>query len=391
MPILPPTGPDRAPFPPRLQRVLAALSLTVILTALLANARQPYLMDFASFWAAARLAVSGAATQAYDVAAHHQVQLQALPIDTMLPFAYPPPYLLAITPLGWLPYPLASPVWVCATLLLFAIASWRLLPGQSGLALAFPAVALCAITGQNGLLTAAVFFAAMATMLARPWLAGLLIACLAMKPQLAVLMPLALMAGREWRAFAVAAVGTSALCLVSLATFGTSAWQGFFAQAGLMGSIATENLVGWEKMASVYASLRLAGVPNAAAWVIHLASAAVGAALVWQIWRRTDERLTRAAILAPASLLVSPYLYIYDQVWLGASFAWLGRERFSPWLIVALLAVPLFSAVQFGSAAATLNPAPLLTLTLLGLVAFTQPWGPPREHPRRHAPRTGRS
>jgi len=385
---------DNAPFSslsPRVQRWLAALSLTVILTALLANARDRYLMDFVSFWAAAKLTVGGGATQAYDVAAHHAVQLQALPIDTLLPFAYPPPFLFAIAPLGWLPYAIAAPLWIGATLLAFAIAARSLMPGHTGLALAFPAVALCAITGQNGLLTAALFLCGMATMSSRPLLAGAILGCLVIKPQLGLLLPLVLIAGREWRAFAGAAASVVTLCIASTLVFGLDAWRGFFQQVGLMGSIATDNLVGWEKMASVYAGLRLLGGADAVAWAAHLAVAAAGAVVVWRVWRSTSDPLTRAAILAPASLLVSPYLYIYDQVWLVASFAWLARDRANSWLIVALMGFPIASAIQFGSPAALLNPAPLLTLALLGLVAVRQLWGPRHELPHRHDLRIAQS
>ncbi len=43
-------------------------------------------------------------------------------------------------------------------------------------------------------------------------------ACLAFNPQLGVLVPLAFIAGREWRAFARASVGVIALALVGVIT-----------------------------------------------------------------------------------------------------------------------------------------------------------------------------
>lgn len=374
-----------------LQRWLAAFSLTVILTAVLVNARQPYLMDFASFWAAAKLAVSGQAVQAYDIAAHHAAQMSALPIDKQLPFAYPPPYLLAVAPFGLLPYAVASPLWVALTLSLYAWAAYRLMPGQTGWALAMPAVVICAITGQNGALTAALFLGAMAALDTRPVLAGFLAGCLVIKPQLAVLLPLAFMAGAEKRAFAAAALSVGLLCTVSTLIFGFGVWTGFFGQSVFMGSIATDNLVGWEKMASVYAALRLAGAPNAAAWVAHVAVALAAAASVWRSWRLTDDALSRAAVLAPASLLVSPYLYLYDQVWLAASVAWLARERANPWGLVAVLALPVFAVLQFGSDQAILNPAPLTTLLLLAWIVIRLPSAPPPARPDRHDPQTAQN
>ena len=50
--------------------------------------------------------------------------------------------------------------------------------------------------GQNGFLTAALLGGALHWLDRRPWLAGVLIGCLAYKPQFGVLIPVALLAGR---------------------------------------------------------------------------------------------------------------------------------------------------------------------------------------------------
>jgi alpha-1,2-mannosyltransferase len=383
---------DHKPTPPlpfpRLFRWLAILSLTVIATGVLVNWRYPYLMDFLSYWAAAVLAASGSPADAYDVALHHAVQQSAFAFDTKLPFAYPPPYLLLLVPLGLLPYALSAGVWIAATLAAYVAAVRRLMPDWAGAAIAFPPVAICGISGQNGMLTAALFMAGLAVLGARPFVAGVIFGCIAIKPQLGILLPLAFIAGREWRAFAGATVAVLTMIAASLIAFGAAPWLGFFGQSGLFASIATDGLVGWHKMASVYTSLRLAGLANEAAWALHVVCAIAGAVAVWQVWRGTTDAITRGAILAPASLLISPYLYVYDQILLIISLYWLARQAVSHRWLVPLYLLPLTTIAQFWTENPTINLAPLASLTALALVwarfkpLLVRPDARPHQHDR---------
>ncbi len=370
----------------RLFRWLAILSLTAIATGVMVNWRYPYLMDFLSYWAAAVLAVSGSPADAYDVALHHAVQQRAFAFDTKLPFGYPPPYLLLLVPLGLLPYALSAGVWIAATLAAYAAAVRRLMPDWAGAAIAFPPVAICGISGQNGMLTAALFMAGLSTLMMRPFVAGIIFGCIAIKPQLGVLLPLAFIAGREWRAFAGATVAVLMMIAASLIAFGTAPWFGFLDQSTLFAAIATDGLVGWHKMASVYTSLRLAGLANEAAWALHVACAIAGAIAVWQVWRGTTDTLTRGAILAPASLLISPYLYVYDQILLIISLYWLARQGISHTWLVPLYLLPLTTIAQFWTTNPTINLAPLASVTALLLIwrrvkpLSAQPDARPHQH-----------
>jgi Glycosyltransferase family 87 len=380
---------DHEPISPlpfaRLFRWLAILSLTVIATGVLVNWRYPYLMDFLSYWAAAVLAVGGSPADAYDVTLHHAVQQRAFAFDTKLPFAYPPPYLLLLLPFGLLPYAAAAGVWIAATLATYAATVRKLMPDWAGAAIAFPPVAICGISGQNGMLTAALFIAGLAVLGARPFIAGILFGCIAIKPQLGVLLPLAFIAGREWRAFSGATVAVLTMIAASLIAFGTAPWLGFFRQSELFASIATD---GRHKMASVYTSLRLAGLPNQTAWVLHIGCGMVAAIAVWQVWRSTTDTLTRGAILAPASLLISPYLYVYDQILLIVSLYWLARQGLSHKWLVPLYLLPLTTIAQFWTENPTINLAPLTSIMAMSLVwsrfkpLLVQPDERPHQHDR---------
>lgn len=357
-----------APATPGLAwRAAAILSLTLVATAVLVNLRDPFPMDFISYWAAGKLALGGQAAAAYDIAAHQAVQAGSGAQAATMPFPYPPPFLFVAAPFGALPFGWAAAAWIGLGLGFYAFAVRRLMPWLGAVALAFPPLVACGIIGQNGFLTAGLFMLAMAVLPSRPIVAGLLIAALAIKPQLGLLVPLALIAGREWRAFAGATAGVLLLAVASLAAFGLAAWQGFLALMPLYGRIAAEGLVGWNEMASLYAALRLGGAPDPLALALHAAAALAGAVLVWRSWRASTDPLARAATLATGTVLISPYLYVYDQLLLVPAIGWLWREGLDRRLIALLFVPPLATLAQTAFGLPGPNLAPLLPLALLAL------------------------
>lgn len=366
---LTPAGGASAPPFAQSARLLAFAVLLVAATALFVNLAHPYQMDFASYWAAAILTLQGTPATAYDIAAHHEVQQQAGAFGATMPFPYPPPFLLIVLPFGLLPYGAAAIAWVVATFAAYLAAVRRLFPDAGWLPAAFPAVLVNAIIGQNGLLTAAFFIAGTLLLPRRPFLAGLLFGLLVIKPQLGVLLPLAFAAGHHWRAFAGATVGAGGALLAALLLLGSAPYVAMIELVPLYGSIARDGLVPWHKMASLYAALSMMGVPTAVALAAHAFAALAGAAAVWRIWRRRNgDPLGKAAGLAAASLLVSPYLYGYDMLILVMPLLWLleqGENR--TWLAI-LWCLPLISLFQDWGLPAIVNPLPFVSLTLLWLV-----------------------
>lgn len=251
---------DAAPAPGMAERLLFALFLFVGLVVIWANVFHSYKMDFLSYWAAARLTLEGHAAAAYDIARHQAVIHEAVPITSLLPFAYPPPFLILLAPLGLLSYPLAAALWIGFGLALFILAMGRLFPACTRLAVAFPPVLPNLILGQSGLLTGGLFAAALATLARCPFLGGALFGLLVLKPQLGLMIPLALAAGGQWRAVAGAAAAAIGALGLAWLVFGSEAYAGMASLAPLFSRIAAEGLTGWHKMASVYAALRLAGL-----------------------------------------------------------------------------------------------------------------------------------
>lgn len=353
---------------------VALLFLFIGVVALVTMLGDPYQMDFVSYWAAARLVLQGNPAGAYDVTLHRAVELGAIPLAGALPFAYPPCFLLVLAPFGLLAYPAAAAAWVLLTFAAYGAALRRWAPDRIWLALSFPPLLVNAITGQAGFLTAALFVGGMKLLPKRPFAAGLLLGLLAVKPQLGLLLPLALLAGREWRAIAGAAAAAIGLVLTSLILFGWAPWQAWLGNAGLIASIASEGLAGWHRMASVYGALRFAGLAAAPAWIAHalVALAAAGAACL--IWYRTGDPRAKAAALAAATALASPYLFVYDMLILVVPFLWL-MQRGRHWLPLALVWAILFlGLLQVAGWSGGPNLAPLAPIVLLTLILL-QPRG----------------
>lgn len=347
---------------------IALLFLFIGVLALVTILADPYQMDFVSYWAGAQLALGGNPAGAYDLALHRSVELGAIPLHGALPFAYPPCFLLLLAPFGLLSYPVAAFDWVLLGFAAYCAALRRWAPAMPWLALSFPPLLVNVITGQAGFLAAALLIGGMTLLRKRPLVAGLLLGLLVVKPQLGLVLPLALLAGREWRAFAGAAASAIGLNLLALLAFGWAPYSAWLANAGLFASIASEGLAGWHRMASVYGALRLAGLASGAAWAIHAATALAATAAACWVWHRKAELGARAGALAAATALASPYLFVYDMLILVAPFLWLvGRGRH--WALLGLAWAILFLAlVQVAGWSGGPNLMPLAPMILLALI-----------------------
>jgi hypothetical protein len=359
------------PFGPY-RRVGTALAVAVILVSIaefLWNAHAPSDRDFISFWGAARLALEGMPAAAYNLDTLHALQSSVASSDGgKLPFPYPPAFLLFVMPFALLSFPAAMALWASATFALYMAAARHAFPNSGWLAAAFAPVFANAALGQNGFLTASLFIGGLLLLGKRPFLAGLLLGCLAMKPQLGLLLPVALVAARQWRAIAGAAASSVGIIVLGLAVFGLAATQAWVGQMPLYASIARDGLVGWEKLASVYAAARQIGLPPEAAFALHVAFATAAAAVVWRVWGSDAEPLAKAAALAAGTMLISPYLFLYDGVILALPFLWLAAAGERPAVLAPLWLLPFVSIAQIGAFGGTVNLLPLVPIALMVLM-----------------------
>jgi glycosyl transferase family 87 len=347
---------------------------------------KPIGCDFMEFWSAARLALEGRPEAAFDGAAITAVQHAAVPFlpNIWLPWHYPPTFLLVVVPLGLLPYPAALAAFALSTAVLWAALVPHILPDRRAwiVAAAAPAGLINLIDGQNGLLTAALAGFALVWLERRPVAAGILIGLLAVKPHLALLFPLALLAEGRWRSIAAAAATVLALCAASLVAFGWASWAAFLDHLPISLAMIDQATVLWGKMASPFGFARSLGAPEIVARVLQGAVALFAAGCVWRVWRRRGAPFeAKAATLLAGSLLVSPYMFYYDLTWAALAIAWLAklalrdgfergeREIFLfAWLAPALMPpVQLLTSVQLGF------PAVLLLLVAAVRRAATAP------------------
>jgi hypothetical protein len=334
--------------------------------------------DFVTFYAAARLALAGRGVDAWDLDALIAMQRHVFPAYTGHGFAwfYPPPFLLLVTPLGLLPHLLALAVFVGLSATGWVATLRRVIrrPGAGWLIAAFPGRWICAAQGQNGLLTAALAGGSLLALRRRPALSGVLLGLLVIKPHLAALFAVALIAVRAWKVMVVA-LGTALACLgASLLAFGTGALSAWLDSLQLA-RIATETgALPWGKMPSTFAMLRLLGTPVAWAYAGHAVVAIAAAVAVWLVWRRTDALALRGATLMAATFLANPYAFDYDLAWLAFPIAWLaihgierGWRRWDREVLVAAWLLPALATALASTARVQLAPFVLAALVWVGL------------------------
>jgi len=236
--------------------------------------------------------------------------------------------------------------------------------GSLPLAAAQPAVLLNAMIGQTGLLTGGLLLLGSRLLVACPRAAGLLLGLLVLKPQLALMLPVAVVAARAWSAILPAILSAAALLLLGTQLLGTDALQAFFAASGEFTALLAGDRLSWPELASPFALARDVGLGVGPAAVLQFAFTAFAAVLVWLSWR--DGWAQRVPILCVASLAASPYLQSYDTLPLLAAVAWFATSApAKAALLYALSAVPLISQSDLAVLPNTLPLATLLAVLLL--------------------------
>ncbi len=300
---------------------------------ILDRAGHPVINDFVVFWTVGKLALKGAALSAYDWNGEHAAELATIghPFHQLLGWYYPPTFLAVVSLPAALPYGPAFLAWGFATLALYAVTAARIAdrPGALVVACAAPWVLVELILGQNGFLSAAIIGTALLLLEKRPALSGLVLGLLSFKPQLAILFPLALAAGGYWRSFWWAAFGVALWNGIAAAVFGVQSYPAFF---HAMSTAADNHLVhstlGWSKLQSLYEYARALHASSTVAWSLQMAASAGAASLVVFCWRDRDTAFElKAASLASALLIATPYLLYYDAAVLGVAAAFLLRHR----------------------------------------------------------------
>ncbi len=346
---------------------------------------KPVGYDFIAFWSAARLAIEGRPEAAYDwfaIRAAHRLAVPNIGEKVFL-WHYPPTYLLMVLPLGFLPYLAALGAFLATTIGLWAALVRKVLPDRRAwiVAAAFPGGLVNVMHGQNGFLTAALAGFALLALQNQPVLAGVLIGLLAIKPHLAILFPIALIAAGRWRAFWSAAVTTLGFTGVSIAAFGWSTIEAFLHDLPTVQRLIDGGFLPWGMMPSPYVFALSLGTPTSAAMALQVAVAIATAVCVWIAWRTPEAPFeARAAVLVIGALLVSPYVFYYDLTWAGLGMAWLvtlgmrhGFRRGERNILAAAWVTPLAMYGVRGLTHVQIGFPVLLALLTLAMLRATSP------------------
>ena len=315
--------------------LLAAYLIASILWIALANGlvdrnNKPLGTDFSNVYAAGMLASNGKPDVAYDWPSEHAVEKAIFGRD--VPFYgwhYPPQFLLVAEILALVPYGWALALWMATTLSAYIAIIRVILPQPTAVlvALAYPAVFVNLLHGQNGFINTALLGGALLLLDRRPITSGVLIGLLAYKPQFGVLIPLMLLATARWTVLAAASATVLAACTVTLSMFGTKVWVAFAASTTLTRHVVLEaGSIGWEKMQSIFSAVRMWGGGVDLAYMAQGALAlGVAAGLIW-LWRSEAAVDLKASALAVAALIATPYVLDYDLMILAVAIAFYVRH-----------------------------------------------------------------
>jgi hypothetical protein len=331
----------------------------------LAYAADRFHNDLTFYYAGARIGMAHGWASIYDLQLQ-QVELDAMGsgirIAQLARFISPPPVAWLAVPFTALPFPVAY--WTWSALLLGALGlTWHLAaPGSRRLRVIHLAAAVGWLPviyglqlGQPGLFVALGVAASYALLRAgRPGWAGIALAPLVLKPQLAFLVPLALLAARRDRAFWGSVVVLGLLGAASAIALGQGGITTYEARLNFAAGVPVNReltLAPWLGDLTVTRAVQAA----IAVWAL---------ALVY-LTRHRGSEWTFIPVLV-GGLLASPYLHLDDFAMLGLA-GWLYLRTPVPswaWLYALAVAIAVEGEPFWG-------PLPIIVAELASLVLIS--------------------
>lgn len=323
--------------------------------------------DLTLVYIGARIGLEHGWSHLYSLDLQHQLFSQLRPhqvFHTGEWYISPPPYAWLITPLVGLGPQATTYIWLTVLLVGLVVAWWLAAPGARwwrglwllgalawypllyGFSLAQPDLLLLLIVAASWRLSIA----------GKPYLAGMVLGLSVLKPTLALVLPLVLLAGGRWRVFASYAGVAAMLAAVSLIAIGP---QGLGDYRSLL---ATEQAVPNNR----YFTLAYPFGPGALSYVAAGIVVAVAAAAAWLNRHREDEWIFALGIVATA--LSATYWHLQDFTLLVLA-AWLfWRTRPAVWQQAWLLVVAITAEFAWG-----FTPLPLLVALLVWFASLVIP------------------
>ncbi|WP_428377997.1 glycosyltransferase family 87 protein [Lichenicoccus sp.] len=267
--------------------------------------------DYFAFWSFATFVKLHSPGLIYDYDLLRS--FQHLP-NGFFPYFYQPQMLLVVWPLAQLPYALGYALWMltgtvaCATVTGFVARN----PAAVFAVLVGPSTLLVWICGQSSMIAAALMFGGFGLLPRRPVFAGVLFGLMIYKPQLGVLVPVALLASRQWRTIASACVTAVLFLLASAAVFGVSVWVSWWQHLPSIGATIASKTVEFRfLMATVTSNLLSFGANPLQAHAVQAVCSLAIAILVWRCFRG-GVCMLGAALVGAGTFLATPFAFGYD-------------------------------------------------------------------------------
>jgi glycosyl transferase family 87 len=319
--------------------------------------------DFTFYYVAAQIGLQHGWPHIYDLQLQ-QAGLNALgsgiTIAELARYISPPPVAWLALPFTTLPFEAAYFAW--SGLLLGALAAtWLLAAPGSGRArviLLVAAVGWLPVIyglqlGQPGLFVALGVAASYALLRSgRPFWAGVALGVAVLKPQLAFLLPFALLAARQNRAFLGSVIALGSLGVLSALALGAAGVSAYIDRLNFASAVPVNRDL---TLAYFIGSAARPAEIFVAAWTMLIAN---------RVWRRGPEWVYACALVG--GMLATPYVHLDDLMMLGLA-AWLVFRARPPrwtWVYVLALVIAVEGEPIWG-------PAPVLVAELGALALLS--------------------
>lgn len=276
--------------------------------------------DFANMWTGGRLALEGRLGILYDTLQYHQYQRQLFGGLGLHAYSYPPHSIFLAAPLALLPYPVALVAWLAGTAALFAYAARPYVADVPGLApwaaLLTPAATINLWAAHYGFFVGGLWLLCFSAMTRGEQVrAGAWGALLSLKPHLALVVPLIVIARRRWRTALVAALGVLLLLVTSGLVLGFDRWPDFLDKTFQVQSRLLQHQRGYyrQMMPTPWILFQSLGLSGLAAVAAQFASGLFALAMVARALRGGASITDLALVGATATFILLPYAFNYDM------------------------------------------------------------------------------
>jgi hypothetical protein len=283
--------------------------------------------EFRMFWTGSYMALHGELSDIYNNTKFEAMEKRLTGTEKGHVWLYPPPFLLMVLPLSLLPFLPSLAIWLAVTLSCYLLILRRICPQPYVILwmVFFPSSVSNFLVGHNGFLSGTLLGGGLLFMNSSPILAGILLGLFFYKPQLGILIPLALLAGRRWNILGITAISGAAIGIASALIFGPDTWLEFWRNLPIAAKL-TDDPWFWDRMPTIYAAARAAGNGTLIAWTLQgVMMLGVMAGVYW-VWSGNARAASRASILVLGILLFTRYAFIYDYTIMAIPLAWLWQE-----------------------------------------------------------------